>query len=246
MKLLILFLTLTFIGPLWILASRQIDFSLHWQTADRSSAKLAPDPQQVKEAVIQVYAARAFNWRGIVSTHVWIATKQKNQSTYMVYQVIGWRALRGLPPLMMQEDIPDRMWFGQKPTIVCDVRGERAEKLIPQIEQAAKQYPYADHYETWPGPNSNTFPAFIARQVPGLHLAMPSNAIGKDFLPFPQFFASAPSHTGYQFTVLGLFGVLIALKEGLEINFLGFVYGISPLTMTLKLPGIEIGPGARC
>jgi hypothetical protein len=243
MKILFIFLFLTFIGPIWILATRQIDFSLHWQTADRSSAQLAP---KTDEVVIQVYSARAFNWRGIVSTHVWIAIKPKNKSAYKVYQVIGWLALRGLPPLLVQEDIPDRMWFGQKPKVICEAKGERAEKLIPQIEQAAKDYPYANEYVTWPGPNSNTFVAYVARQVPELHLALPSNAIGKDYLPSPYFFAKAPSNTGYQISILGVFGVMLALKEGLEINILGFVYGFSPLTLTLKLPAIEIGPGTKC
>lgn len=241
-----IFLLLTFIGPLWVLISGQIDFSLHWQTADRSSAHIAANPRLVKEAVIQVYSARAFNWRGIISTHVWIATKRHNAEIYNTYQVIGWRQLAGLPSLVMQEDVPDRMWFGQKPTVICDIRGAAAEQLIDEIEAAAKKYPYADYYETWPGPNSNTFIAYIGREVPGLKLVLPGNAVGKDYFPMFHFFAKTPSGTGYQFSVLGVFGILIAAKEGVEINFLGLVYGFNPMTLTLKLPGIEIGAPPHC
>ncbi len=79
--------------------------------------------------------------------------------------------------------------------------------------------------------------AYIALQVPGLHLALPSNAMGKDYLSPITFFAHAPSGTGYQFSLWGIFGIILAKQEGLEINLLGFVYGFSPATRTLKLPG---------
>lgn len=35
-----------------------------WWEADRSSAGLAPLPQEEKAAVVQVYAARTINWKG--------------------------------------------------------------------------------------------------------------------------------------------------------------------------------------
>lgn len=241
MKLLAFFLIITLIGPLWILLSGKIDFHADYRTADRSSAHLAPLPDQTKEAVIQVYSARAFNWRGIFSVHTWFAVKAKNADHYTVLQVVGWRIFHGLPPLMAETDLPDRHWFNQKPKIIYDLRGEKAEQLIPKILEAAKAYPYGN-YELWPGPNSNTLPAYIARQVPELELTLPSNAIGKDFLPLQKCFIRAPSNTGYQFSILGVFGILLAKKEGLEINILGFVYGINPIKFTLKLPGIgEIG-----
>ena len=34
-----------------------------WRTANRESAGIAPNPVIVKDAVIQVYVARAFSWR---------------------------------------------------------------------------------------------------------------------------------------------------------------------------------------
>jgi hypothetical protein len=44
--------------------------------------------------------------------------------------------------------------------------------------------PYPNTYRPWPGPNSNTFLAHIARQVPELVIQLPSNAVGKDHLPW--------------------------------------------------------------
>ena len=72
-------------------------------------------------------------------------------------------------------------------------------------------------------------------------MALPSNALGKDYTG-DHFFVSAPSGTGYQFSLYGCFGIMLALKEGLEINILGLVYGISPAELVIKLPGFgDIG-----
>lgn len=217
--------------------SGKIDFTADYRTADRSSAHIAPDPKTTSVAVIQAYSAYAFNWRGLFSVHLWIAVKPKDAETYTVYQVVGWRTWRGLPALSAETDIPDRYWYDQKPHILLDIRGEKAEKLIPKITEAVASYPYPKQYTAWPGPNSNTFIAYIAREIPELVLTLPGNAVGKDYLSATQFFSRTPSGTGYQFSLFGVLGVTLALQEGFEINFLGLVYGISPATFTLKLPG---------
>lgn len=237
MRYIIIFLIILTFGPLLVLIRGEVDFKADWRTANRQSAHLAPDPEKTHDAVIQVYAARAYNWRGLLSVHTWITVKPKNAEHYTVYQVIGWRLLGGLPVLMAEHDIPDRYWFNHKPEIIFDLRGNKADVCIEKIAAAVKLYPYAS-YAVWPGPNSNTLPAYIARQVPELRLALPSNAIGKDFLPFSTFFAAAPSGTGYQFSLFGILGIMLAKVEGLEINILGLVYGISPLQRVIKLPGI--------
>ncbi len=236
--LLTILLILTLIGPLWILLSGKVDLKANYQTANRDSAHLAPNPKTTREAVIQAYSARAFNWRGIFATHNWIAVKPKNAEYFTIYQLIGWRLYHHLSAVMVARDVPDRNWFSQKPRVILDIRGAAAEKLIPEIIAATKSYPYPNQYVFWPGPNSNTFAAYVGRQVPELRLALPSDAIGKDFLPKFAFFAKAPSGTGYQFSLLGLFGILIAKKEGIEINLLGFVYGIKFAPFALLLPGI--------
>lgn len=238
MTLLILFIIITFMGPLWILYSGQIDFDADWRTANRASANIAPDPKQMRDAIIQVYSARAFNWRGLFAVHTWIAIKPKDAAAYTVYQVVGWRTFYGLPPLMMEQDLPDRYWFGQKPHLIYEVRGDIAAQLIPKIAAAAKTYPYPDRYDFWPGPNSNTFPAYIFRQVPELGVALPATAIGKDFLPNFAIFARAPSGTGYQISLLGAIGIILAKREGLELNLFGLVYGINPLNISITLPGV--------
>ena len=151
---LLLWLLLTFAAPLWILFTGRVDLKADYSTANRDSAHIAPLPQTTPEAVIQVYAARAFNWRGIVASHSWIAVKPRNAPQYTVYQVVGWLTYRGLPALSIAQDIPDRNWYNEKPELILDIRGSKAESLIPRIDEAAKTYPYAKNYTLWPGPNS--------------------------------------------------------------------------------------------
>ena len=226
------------LGPVLVACSGTVRFNDDWRTADRSSARIAPDPRTAQEAIVQVYAARAFAWRGAFAVHTWIATKLRGAEQYRVHQVVGWRQYDHLPVVESEADIPDRNWYGQPPEILIDLRGAQAEAVIAGIETAVQSYPWPDEYRLWPGPNSNTFTAWIARHVPALRLDLPPTAIGKDFLG--AFFAPAPSGTGYQASLYGLLGVTVARSEGLEINVLGACVGLNPLKLQLRLPGLGV------
>ena len=208
-----------------------------WRTASRESTGVAPDPATTSEAVVQVYAARAYNWRGLFGVHTWIAAKPKDALSYTIYQVVGWRVYHGGgSALVIDEGVPDRRWFGSAPDVIADLRGPGVDDVIKRIDAAARRYPFADDYVLWPGPNSNTFTAYMGREVPELRLDLPPTAIGKDFLTNGGIFASSPSRTGYQVSLYGLLGVLAAVEEGLEINVLGLTFGVDPLDLAVKLP----------
>ncbi len=153
-----------------------------WRDATRVSANIAPDPEQTSEAVIQVYGADAWGWRGIFAIHTWISVKPSNADHYTVLEVIGWRQKSGLPVLRVESDIPDRYWFGAEPELILDRRGRDVDALISKVLAAAEQYPWSNSYSVFPGPNSNTFPAWIAQQVPELGLDLPLRAIGSGWV----------------------------------------------------------------
>lgn len=208
-----------------------------WQTASRESTGIAPDPAITSEAVIQVYAARAYNWRGFFGVHTWVAAKPKDATAYTVYQVVGWRVYNGNgPALVIGEGLPDRRWFGSAPEVIADLRGDGVGAVIKRLDAAARTYPYADAYVLWPGPNSNTFTAYLGRAVPELKLDLPPTAIGKDFLTNGGIIDVAPSRTGYQVSLYGLLGVLAGVEEGIEVNVLGLTFGIDAKDLALKLP----------
>jgi hypothetical protein len=214
-----------------------------WRTASREPAGIAPNPAITQEAVVQVYAARAYSWRGTFGVHTWIAVKPTAAPAYTVYEVIGWRAYYDEPVLAITERAPDARWFGNLPEVLADLRGKGVDDVIKRIDKVARSYPYLNSYTVWPGPNSNTFTAFVARDIPELKLDLPPTAIGKDYLPNGNIVGKSPSGTGFQFSLFGLVGVLAGIEEGIELNVLGLTFGLDPLDFALKLPLIgRVGP----
>lgn len=213
--------------------SRAVSTS-EWWSASREPAGLAPDPCVTREAVVQVYAARTVGWRGYIGVHTWIAVKRSNARHFTVHEVIGYR-IRSGNVVVSSNRHADGYWFGAKPELLKDVRGEETDDLIDQIEHAVARYPYAHRYRVWPGPNSNTFIAWVLREVPQLRADLPATAIGKDYLgKLP--LRATPSGTGVQFNLFGVLGFVIAWHEGVELNVLGLTFGIDLKRIGIKLP----------
>jgi Protein of unknown function (DUF3750) len=214
-----------------------------WRTASRAPVGLAPDPAATPQAVVQVYAARTVGVRGLFGVHSWIAVKPAEAKAYTVYEVIGWKLRWDDTSVSVRERAPDARWFGNDPELLADVRGAAAEPLIPRIVRAARSYPYGNEYSAWPGPNSNTFTAWVTRAVPELGVDLPPTAIGKDYLR-GGVFARAPSGSGYQLSLAGLLGITASTVEGLEVNLLGLTFGIDPWPPAIKLPIVgRVGAG---
>ena len=212
-----------------------------WRSASREPVGLAPDPTLTPGALVQVYSARTWGWRGTFGVHTWIAVKPTGAPRYTVYEVIGWRLRWSGSALVVSGRAPDARWFGNAPEVVAQLSGDGVDALIARIDRAARAYPYARQYAVWPGPNSNTFTAFVARAVPELQVDLPPTAIGKDYLG-DRLVAPTPGG-GYQLSVGGVFGVMASRVEGLEVNLLGLTFGIDPFSPALKLPLVgRIGP----
>jgi hypothetical protein len=206
-----------------------------WNSADWSSAGVAPEPASVEEAIIQVYAARAGRWKSVFAVHTWIALKDRGANRFTRYEVVGW----GQP--VRRDAYPvDGRWYSNVPDVIFEVRGADADALIPQIEAAVARYPHSRRgsYTVWPGPNSNTFIAWLGRAIPELGLELPPTAIGKDYLGDGVVMAQTPSGTGWQVSWSGLLGMAIGRREGLEFQFLGTTIGIDPQSLALKLPAV--------
>jgi hypothetical protein len=197
--------------------------------------RLAPDPAATREAVVQVYGARCSGWLGYFGVHTWIAVKPAGARAYTTYEVLDWRLRGSGSAVAIRKRAPDALWGGNAPAILANKRGDGVDALIERIDKAAREYPYAHEYVVWPGPNSNTFTAYVARAVPELGLDLPPTAIGKDYLG-DRLYATAPSGGGFQLSLLGLLGALASNVEGFEINVLGLAFGFDPFSPALRLP----------
>ncbi len=234
---------LLLLGPIGVLASGTLDLDTPWHQSDRSATGQAPDPALETQAVVQVYGARTVRWRGAFGIHPWIAVKRAGAPTYTTWQIVGWRARDGGDALAeSRSETPDTHWYGAWPQRLADHRGPAAEAMIDRIEAAVERYPWRHQYRLWPGPNSNTFVAWVAREVPELRLDLPPTAIGKDYLGPTTVLAPAPSGTGWQLSLLGLAGATVARDEGLELNLLGLGFGIDFDDRALRLPGVGKTP----
>ncbi len=207
-----------------------------WRTASREPVGLAPDPASTPEAAIQVYGARTVGWKGAFGVHTWVAVKPSNAKEWTVYEVVGWRLRWSDSAVVISNRAADGRWFGSVPELYADKRGPGVDELIARIDKAAREYPYAGEYGLWPGPNSNTFTAYLTRQVPELGVDLPGTAIGKDYLR-DDIVHTPPSGRGVQLSLAGLLGVTASSVEGLEVNILGLSFGLGPSGIKLPFVG---------
>ena len=156
-----------------------------WRTASREPVGLAPDPADVKEAVVQVYGARTVGAKGLFGVHTWVAVKPAEAKEWTVYEVVGWRLRWSESAIVVHSRPPDARWFGS---------------------------------------------------VPELEVDLPATAIGKDYLG-SSIFAAAPSGSGVQLSLGGVFGLAVSAVDGLEFNVLGLNFGISPNGVKLPMVG---------
>ena len=181
----IMFITVS-IASLWVAS---------WALEPKPVGKaMAPDPLQHEEAIIQVYGADVWGFRGKFAIHTWIATKSFGDADYRIYQVIGWYLKRrGSVLSITSRENPARPWAGSPAILLHEIRGAEAEALIDEVDDAAHRYPFDKEYTMWPGPNSNSFTAWIGLEVPELNLDLPFKAIGQSWMQgaYPEIVTSA-------------------------------------------------------
>lgn len=225
-----IFSVLLLLGPLWVAI-----------TGSRNERKFPEHSQEERgEAVIEVYGARVSpGWKGWFALHTWIGMKMPGEKEFTIYEIVVDKMKKKLPLMHISRGPAAKNWCGYPPTLLGRLQGKEAETLIPQLKKLVDHYPYQDCYRLWPGPNCNTFVAYLARHAPQLHLVLPPSAIGKDYLVGHGYLARAPSGSGFQFSFLGTLGLLIAKDEGIEINWLGLDFGFNPQHFTLLWPGVN-------
>lgn len=231
-------MVIVFIIFLVPIAARAIVYAIgdnprSWRDADWSSTGTLPAAGDFAPARVIIFTGTAGAWKGIFSVHSWIVLKRANEKRWTRYDVVGWGE-----PVRRNNWPVDGLWYGNKPVMLADISGADAEKLIPRIEQTVSAYDYAQagDYRIWPGPNSNSFIAAILRSVPELGIALPPNAVGRDFR-YGIYAGRTDSGTGLEINLGGYAGLKIGWVEGIEMNFLGLVAGLDLRRPGIKLPG---------
>lgn len=204
-----------------------------WSSADWSASGVLPKADADDEAAVYLMAARTGGLKGAVAVHTWIVLKRPGAGTYDRYDKVGW----GMP--VRHNRYPaDGLWYSNRPRIVHAVHGAQAAALVPEFEAAIRRYPYSHRgdYRIWPGPNSNTFTAWLLRKVPAFGGAMPSNAVGRDYAPGLFAIDHSADWLDVHATLGGLAGFAIGVHSGIEVHFAGLVAGIDVARPALKIP----------
>jgi Protein of unknown function (DUF3750) len=119
-----------------------------WRTADRSSAGLLPPALVGQGAVVRIFSARTVRWRGIIATHSWIVVKEADAPAYSRFDCTAWGE-----PIWIDRFVPDGRWFGRMPEAIFAADGASAERMIPRIRDAVRDYAFREigDYRVWPG-----------------------------------------------------------------------------------------------
>jgi Protein of unknown function (DUF3750) len=206
-----------------------------WRTANWSSSGVLPAAQSLTPATVIILASRTGRWKGIFAEHMSLVLKPANAAQWTRYDVVGWGS-----PIRRDDYAADAFWYGNVPRVIFRLEGNEAQALIPKIEQAIAAYPNsaAGSYVIWPGPNSNTFVAWVVRHTQGFDAELSPVAVGKDYLGPGLRMARAPSSSGYTVSLGGYVGATLALEEGLELHVAGSTIGIDVNDLAIKLPSL--------
>jgi hypothetical protein len=216
-------------------------------------AKTAPE-QAWLVTVSSCRLPNSMPWYSRFAHHAWIDLRDEAGEWTRV-------EILGFPPSVHLEGIAEAeafaaRRFGREVHLLKTISGPQAKPIVARVLEladACEDYgrlalewneeggfvaqvipPSGRDYRRWPGPNSNTFVAWIIERTPGLHAELHHNAVGKDY---PKGFRVGRTSAGYGFeTESAWLGLGLGLSQGLELHLLGLTAGVDLWPPALKLP----------
>jgi hypothetical protein len=113
-----------------------------------------------------------------------------------------------------------------------------AAQAIRAILARIQEYPYCERYRAWPGPNSNTFVAWVLRKA-GVHYRLDPRAVGKDYMGLLGMRLSCRPVCAQVETPL--LGVRLAVHDGVEVHLLGLTGGLRWSPPAMYTPFGQVG-----
>lgn len=145
------------------------------QTAFRPLSKL----RETEEACVRVYGAPIPYLRRF-AIHTWFVVKRAR--SYELHRWEVWQEAGG-PYGHVQRDLldPEQDVGAGGTHVIAELRGEMAEKVARFIETQSPRYPWRHEYTYFPGPNSNTYTAWVLNKA-AWQTPLPWTAAGKNWL----------------------------------------------------------------
>jgi hypothetical protein len=193
----------------------------------------------VKSARLPSFAG----WYGAFAHHTWIDVKRGKEDEWQRVEVAGQHSGVIVSSVDAEECRADLWQVERAVHVLGVVEGEAARRIAEQLPRvaAAHEAEYAESYRRWPGPNSNTFAAELAREIPELAFVADPNAIGKDWDGgFGAGLTSSKTGVRADTPVVGF---AVGACEGVELHLLGLTLGVSFWPPGLELPFLPRLPG---
>lgn len=202
-----------------------------------SCAMLPSEIVRDEDYIVAIKSARLPNympWYSTFAEHGWFDVRGKDGWTRV--EVISQNSGVRIQRIPTPEAHSDERFGGRQVHVLGLYKGESARVMGDALLARAPDFPYADYYSPWPGPNSNTFVDWLSKEVSGLAVVPYPTALGKDYPRNGWIDAGITStRTGLELELMVL-GVQAGLIEGVELHVLGLTLGVGIWPPQLKLP----------
>ena len=137
--------------------------------------------EQQSGCVVQLRYASLPRGLGLVADHYWFVVTEEGSGACHRWEVWQTPATGGVSIGHVHCDRKEpAAHVGGGPTRIAAVwHGPEARALRAVLERPA-EYPHCHRYHYWPGPNSNTFAAWVLKKA-GIAYVLPWRAIGAGF-----------------------------------------------------------------
>lgn len=196
-------------------------------------------PAVPNEDVVQLRYATIPAPFNIVAVHYWFVVFDTRENAWSRWEV--WQDADVSPTSWghIRKNLQRADWGvgGGKSRISAEWRGEKATRIIEVIHRPL-DYPYRNTYRAWPGPNSNTYPAWVLHKAK-VSADMDPRAIGKDYCGV---IGGGESHTRSGFHLDSpVVGLTVGVQDGIEVHVLCLTFGIDLLRPAIKTPFGRLG-----
>lgn len=191
------------------------------------------------EAVVQLRCATLPGMLRLVSVHYWFVAFDPGPRRWQRWEVWQEADCGGTSWGHVHRDLwdADHGVGGGPYRIRAEWRGAPARDLLGVLQRSGA-YPERDRYHAWPGPNSNTYVAWVLREA-RVGADLDPLAVGKDWLGIVGA-GTTTTRTGVQ-VESPLVGTKIGLKDGVELHLFCATFGIGLWPPAIKTPFGRLG-----
>jgi hypothetical protein len=191
---------------------------------------------------VQLWSATLPSALRVIAVHTWFNAYEPAEGRWRRWEVWQNRDAGGESWAHVHRDLMhyDRSVGGGPAACEVEWTGNEAERLLAVLARSP-EYPERHRYRYWPGPNSNTFAAWILAQA-GISHSMDPRAVGKDFIGTHGF--GIRREGGRVQLESPLLGLHIDRERAFELHVLGLTLGLErdPAALTTPLGRLRFRP----